>query len=170
MIKERRHRKQIFELTTIAGAKLVEHDEIRKEIITFYQSLMGSAMINITVVSRTIMNTWPTFNHTQQLILRAEVTEKEIYDGFCSIGDDKAPGVDGYNVVFYKKAWPINKHDINEAVSKFFKTSKLYKAVNCTYLTLLPKVPNPSNIREYRPIACCTVLYKIIAKVLANRI
>ncbi|KAH0689336.1 hypothetical protein KY289_016694 [Solanum tuberosum] len=30
-------------------------------------------------------------------------------------GDDKAPGVDGYNVIFYKKAWPIIKHDINEA-------------------------------------------------------
>lgn len=83
MIKERRHRKQIFELTTIAGAKLVEHDEIRKEIITFYQSLMGAAMINITTVSRTIMKTRPTFNHTQQLTLCAEVNEKEIYDALC---------------------------------------------------------------------------------------
>jgi len=49
-------------------------------------------------------------------------------------------------------------------------TGKLYKVVNCTYVTLLPKVPNPSSIREYRPIACCIVLYKLIAKVLANRI
>ncbi|KAK4736882.1 hypothetical protein R3W88_000579 [Solanum pinnatisectum] len=51
MIKERRHRKQIIELTTVAGAKIMEPDEIRKEIITFYQSLMGTAMTNITAVS-----------------------------------------------------------------------------------------------------------------------
>ncbi|XP_055814243.1 uncharacterized protein LOC129883649 [Solanum dulcamara] len=60
--------------------------------------------------------------------------------------------------------------DIYEAVKEFFNTGKLYKDVNCTAVTLLPKVPNLSNIREYRPIACCTILYKLIAKVLADRI
>lgn len=70
--------------------------------------------------------------------------------------------------VFFKKAWLVIKHDINEAVMEFFMTGKLYKAVNCTIVTLLLKVPNPSNIKEYRPIACCTVLYELIVKVLAN--
>lgn len=103
MIKERRHRKQIVELTTVCGAKIEEPDEIRKEIITFYQSLMGTAMTNITAVSRAIMKTGPTLNHTQQLTLCEEITEKEIYDGLCSIGDDKVPGVDGYNVFFIRR-------------------------------------------------------------------
>jgi len=64
----------------------------------------------------------------------------------------------------------VIKQDVYAAVKEFFLTGKLHKAVNCTAVTLLPKVPNPSNIRECRPIACCTVLYKLIAKVLANRI
>lgn len=78
------------------------------------------------------------------------------------LGDDKAQGVYGYNVVFFKKAWLVIKQDINEAVMEFFMTGKLYKAVNYTVVTLLPKVPNPSNTKEYRSIACCTVLYKFI--------
>ncbi|KAG5625986.1 hypothetical protein H5410_011204 [Solanum commersonii] len=55
MIKERRHRKQIVELTTVVGVKIVESDEIQKEIITFYQSLMGTAMTNITAVNDLLM-------------------------------------------------------------------------------------------------------------------
>lgn len=63
------------------------------------------------------------------------------------------------------------KHDVCEVVREFFTTGKMFKAINCTAVTLLPKVPNPSTIKEYRPIACCSVLYKlIIAKVLAARI
>lgn len=37
------------------------------------------------------------------MALCVEVTEMEAYDGLCSIGDDKAPGVDGYNAMFFKK-------------------------------------------------------------------
>lgn len=84
MIKERRHKKQIVELNSLAGPKLVELAEIQKEIITFYQSLMGTAKTNTITVSRTIMRTGPTLSHTQQMALCAEVTEKEIYDGLCS--------------------------------------------------------------------------------------
>lgn len=72
--------------------------------------------------------------------------------------------------MFLKKTWPVIKQDVYAAIKKFFLTGKLYKAVNCTAVTLLHKVPNPASIKEYRPIACCTVLYKLIAKVLANRI
>lgn len=44
----------------------------------------------------------------------------------------------------------------------------MYKAINCTSITLVPKKANPANVKEYRPITCCTVIYKIIAKVLTS--
>lgn len=44
------------------------------------------------------------------------------------------------------------------------------KQVNCTSVTLVPKISNPCRIKDFRPIACCSVLYKIISKILTNRL
>lgn len=57
-----------------------------------------------------------------------------------------------------------------EAIKEFFKTGKLYKAINCTVITLIPKIANPTSVKEFRPIAYCNVLYKMIAKIIAFRL
>ena len=41
--------------------------------------------------------------------------------------------------------------------------------VNATILSLIPKT-TAQSMKDYRPIACCNFLYKVIAKVLANRL
>ncbi|XP_060178257.1 uncharacterized protein LOC132608212 [Lycium barbarum] len=97
----------------------------------------------------------------QQLMLCDAITDQEVYDGLCGIGDDKSPGLDGYNAYFFKKAWSIIGKQITGAVLDYFDTGQLNKGVNCTTITLVPKVPNPTTIKDYRPIACCTVLKHI---------
>ena len=116
------------------------------------------------------MKRGPTLTKQQRLQLCTAVTEQEIYDGLKSIGNDKAPGIDGYNDFFFKHTWQIIKGDIIEAVKSFFTTGKLHKAFNCTLVSLIPKAQNPETVKEYRTIACCTVVYKIISKVLTNRL
>lgn len=62
------------------------------------------------------------------------------------------------------------KVDIYDAVIEFFETGKMPRVINCTTVTLLSKIPNPAAIKDYRPISCCSVLFKIIAKLLASRL
>ena len=55
-------------------------------------------------------------------------------------------------------------------VKAFWHSSKLLRKLNHTNLVLIPKVKCPKNMTQYRPIALCNVIYKILAKVLTNRL
>lgn len=60
--------------------------------------------------------------------------------------------------------------DVCTAVKEFFYTGKMCRVINCTTITLVPKIASPDTVREFNLIACCTILYKIISKILATRI
>ena len=49
-------------------------------------------------------------------------------------------------------------------------SGSLIPGLNHTFISLIPKVKNPEFITEFRPIALCNILYKLVAKVLANRL
>lgn len=69
------------------------------------------------------------------------------------INDRKTPGLDGLNVVFFKKSCYVTKGDVYAAVKEFFHTRNMLRQVNCTSITLVPKVPNPTLVKDFRPIA-----------------
>ncbi|GJW89182.1 RNA-directed DNA polymerase, eukaryota, reverse transcriptase zinc-binding domain protein [Tanacetum coccineum] len=98
------------------------------------------------------------------------VFDMEIKQAMFDIDDDKAPGPDGFTSCFFKKAWNIIGSDICDAVREFFISGKLLKEVNATMISLIPKMNTPNKVSEFRPIACCNVLYKCISKILTNRI
>ncbi|GJS77046.1 RNA-directed DNA polymerase, eukaryota, reverse transcriptase zinc-binding domain protein [Tanacetum coccineum] len=99
-----------------------------------------------------------------------EVTDKEIHNAICDTDDNKAPGPDGFTSTFYKKAWPVIRKDMCRAIKEFFTKGSLLKELNATLITLVPKIPNPSKVSEFRPIACCNVIYKCITKIITNKI
>ncbi|KAL0288033.1 UNVERIFIED_CONTAM: hypothetical protein Sradi_7110800 [Sesamum radiatum] len=98
------------------------------------------------------------------------VTREEIKDAFFDIAEDKAPGPDGYSSGFYKAAWPVIGEEMIKAILEFFTTGRLLKQVNTTILALIPKVRAPSTVSDFRPISCCNVLYKVITKIIVQRL
>nr|XP_009623283.1 uncharacterized protein LOC104114523 [Nicotiana tomentosiformis] len=81
-----------------------------------------------------------------------------------------APGCEGYNSLFFKKTWRILGEEVIAAVIEFFESAYMCKAINCRTITLILEVQNPTNIKEFKPISCSTVLYKMISKVLTTRL
>ncbi|XP_048501545.1 uncharacterized protein LOC125497880 [Beta vulgaris subsp. vulgaris] len=53
---------------------------------------------------------------------------------------------------------------------EFFDNGFMHKPVNCTAVTMIPKIDDAQYARDYRPIACCSTLYKIISKILTKRL
>lgn len=125
---------------------------------------MGIAATTLPVVNMQIVKRGPQLKHQQVVELIKDISKHEV------VGNDKAPGINGYNAVFFKKAWEIIKVDVYEAVVEFFATGVMPKAINCTTVALLPKITNPTNIKDYRTISCYFILYKIISKILASRL
>jgi len=80
------------------------------------------------------------------------------------MSSEKAPGPDGFNGAFYQKQCDILGKDIISAVQSFYVCGKLLMDVNHTFLTLISKVSNSSNLTDFMPISCYNVLYKVISK------
>ena len=99
-------------------------------------------------------------SHHEQLSLLCSV--EEIKNGLWSIPDTKSPGLDGYNSKFYKASQSIIGADVVDAIQQFFRNGKFLQVQNTTVVHLIPKVSNPNNPDDYRPIACCHTLYKCI--------
>ncbi|GKA20543.1 RNA-directed DNA polymerase, eukaryota, reverse transcriptase zinc-binding domain protein [Tanacetum coccineum] len=99
-----------------------------------------------------------------------EVSDKEIKDALFDIGDNKAPGLDGFSSVFFKKAWNVVGKDVCDGIKEFFSKGQMLGELNATLITLIPKIQNPLKVSKFKPIACCNVLYKCISKILTNRI
>ena len=59
---------------------------------------------------------------------------------------------------------------MTEAVLDFFKNEKMSKQVGHTNLVLIPKIQSPKEAGDFRSIACCTVIYKCISKMLCTRL
>jgi len=95
---------------------------------------------------------------------------KEIKAALFQMHLDKAPGPDGFNAFFFQRNWEMVKDNVVQSVLQFFKTRKILKHINHTFFTLIPKSNEASSLADYRPISCCNIIYKIISKVLSNRL
>ena len=60
--------------------------------------------------------------------------------------------------------------DILNTVHAFFHSGSLLKSLNHTYITLIPKVPSPNEVSHFQPISLCNVIYKVISKLMVNKL
>ena len=83
---------------------------------------------------------------------------------------DKSPGPDGLNPAFYQKIWSIVGKGIIAACLSVISLGVLPAGFNDTQLILIPKKQQVEVMGDLRPISLCNVIYKIVAKIVANRL
>lgn len=82
----------------------------------------------------------------------------------------KSPGPDGFHAYFYQNNWHIVGDDITKFIQTFFLTARIPEDLTQIKLVHIPKVPNPESVSQLRPISLCNTLYKLLTKLLVNRI
>lgn len=94
----------------------------------------------------------------------------EIKQAVFSMYPLKAPGEDSLTALFFQKYWDVIGHETSSAIWHFFEGGRMLPNANHTIFSLIPQGKQVSCIGDLWPIGLCNVFYKIIAKVLVNRL
>nr|GFB28783.1 RNA-directed DNA polymerase, eukaryota, reverse transcriptase zinc-binding domain protein [Tanacetum cinerariifolium] len=94
----------------------------------------------------------------------------EIKKAVLDCGVDKSPGPDGFTFGFYRHFWKLIENNVVATMKYFFQIGSIPKGCNSSFIALIPKIPDAKMVKDFLPISLTGSLYKIIAKILANRL
>ena len=147
------------------------NEEDLSEIIkSFYDNLFASSQPAKERIEQLLAAVQPVVTEEMSRSLERGFTIEEIKKAVFSMSLDKSPGPDGMNAMFYQQHWDIVGPLVSKAVMDCLNEQAEIGAINSTLVTLIPKVKAPKTVGDFRPISLCNVLYKVISKVLINRL
>lgn len=102
--------------------------------------------------------------------LTTHVTAGELEGTLKWFKKDKSPGPYGWTIEFYLTFYELLGNDLLKVLEECRLSISLYNVFNSIFIALIPKFDTPSSFNDYKPISLCNCLYKIISKVIANRL
>ncbi|GKC16697.1 putative RNA-directed DNA polymerase, eukaryota, reverse transcriptase zinc-binding domain protein, partial [Tanacetum coccineum] len=151
----------------VDGNWIENPNDVKKEFFDHFANRFGKPDKPTASISLDFPNQ---ISHEQSDHMEREVSNDEIKKSVWECGTDKAPGPDGFTFGFFRHFWHLVDRDVCEAVRYFFKFSDLPKGCNSSFIALIPKIPDANLVKDFRPISLIGSIYKIIAKILTNRL
>lgn len=143
------------------------HEDLCRLLKSYYSNVFAEAD---AVVSYTLSVNEVRVTESQNRMLTADFTFEEFTAAIKSMHPDKASGPDGLNSAFFQHFWKLLGEDVFKCCKNWLSECKLSANINDTMLVLIPKKDQVECVKDLRPIALCNILYKILAKTLANRL
>ena len=170
-VRTRLYQNQVIFLQDDYGNVVNSKEDIMNLVVSYYENLFGgvspSTDSSLEDLSQLISyRCSPSVKES----LEAPFTSLDIQSAFFSLPRNKAPGPDGYPAEFFTHHWKAVGPDLIMAIQEFFSPGKMLQQWNATILTLIPKKKNAVLVSDFRPISCCNTVYKVISKLLANRL
>ncbi|XP_060972141.1 uncharacterized protein LOC133038108 [Cannabis sativa] len=163
----RRRNNFIQKLKNNDGEWVSWEDDLPTVVTNYFQQVFGYEDVEFGDVLHCLQ---PRITEEQNVLLMESVTAEEIKKALFQMHPHKSPGPDGMTPGFYQKFWHIVGDDIVNLVRSFFNNGTLPRDLNNTNIVLIPKKKVLELMIDLRPISLCNVIYKIISKVLANRL
>jgi hypothetical protein len=98
------------------------------------------------------------------------IMQVEVDQAIQELPTGKALGLDGFTIDFFHSCWSMLREEVWQLMEESRSSRKFLPTLNATFLTLIPKEERFTNLRNFRPITLCNVIYKIISKVISLRL
>lgn len=171
MVASRRAINHIHFLIDEAGTRYESHTAVEAHCVDYFSNLFGSDIEPQMFVQEDLDFLFNfTCSQQDKNSFTAAFSAQEIRDVFFSLPRNKTSGPDGFSSEFFTSCWSVVGPEITEAVQEFFRSGNLLRQWNATTLVLIPKIANASSTSDFRPISCLNTVYKVVAKLLANRL
>ncbi|GAU12283.1 hypothetical protein TSUD_141910 [Trifolium subterraneum] len=165
----RRKRNKIHGLHLPNGLWCTDDDLLRGEAHNYFKKLFcsssPSALNGINDGPHS-----PTLNEEACRSLTSQITKEEVAQALNQMHPFKAPGPDRFQGIFFKQYWHIIGDDVVRLISTVFETGGFPPSLSETLIALIPKMDCPNNFKEFRPISLCNTVYKLITKIMVNRL
>ena len=166
MENSRKRRNRLSQLR-INGAWAIEQGTLDQDIVRAFKNLLsdpGDWKANHEGLPLSRISELDAIN------LEQSVSEEEVFSALCEMNGDKAPGLDEFTITFWQFCWETVKADITRMFRDFHETGKFVRSLNTTFIVMISKKGGAVDFKDFRPISFVGSLYKLLAKVLANRL
>ncbi|GJY55016.1 RNA-directed DNA polymerase, eukaryota [Tanacetum coccineum] len=141
--------------------------KVKDEFLMHFRSRFDKPLLNRALLDLNFTNS---LTNEQKEDLEQDITKEEVKRAVWDCGVDKSPGPDGFSFYFYRHFWSMIEDDVFGAVEYFFINGDIPNGCNSNFIALIPKIIDANMVKDFRPISLIGSLYKIIAKLLANRL
>ena len=150
----------------VDGVLYEEKEEVKQQIVNFYSSLYQE---NESWRPMADGLSFDSIGAAARVHIERPFELEEVLQVLKDVQGDKAPGPDGFSMTFFQKCWSVLEKDVMDFFGEVHTHGKFEKSLNATFFSLIPKKVDASNIRDFRPISLIGSVYKLLSKVLANR-
>lgn len=106
----------------------------------------------------------------QHAILLSPFSAEAVKTTLHKLPLNKTPGPDGLTTEFFRASWIVLGSELTTSVQHFFSSSFMPTSLNSTSLILIPKRTGAEELKDFRPISCLNTLYKLISRMLSDRL
>ncbi|KAJ8028516.1 hypothetical protein HOLleu_30774 [Holothuria leucospilota] len=168
--KSRQKKKVMRQILKDNGELITDQKSIMKEQVSFYRSLYRKEGVTTENISLLTMYISKKLSPSERDSCDQSITEEELLQAVKAMESSKSPGLDGLTVEFYRAFWPEMSVILSKLISEIFQAGELTESMKGSVITLIPKKGDLRRLTNWRPISLLNVDYKLIAKVLANRV
>uniref|UniRef100_A0A803PDB5 Reverse transcriptase domain-containing protein n=1 Tax=Cannabis sativa TaxID=3483 RepID=A0A803PDB5_CANSA len=144
--------------------------EIGHIIESYFLNIYATAGVDLEALQQVLLTVLCTITAEFNQILTLPYIVDDIFNILSSMSDDNSSGSDGIFIMFYTNYCHIVGDLVYKAILRVLNDRGDPSYFNQTLITLIPKVKKPTSMSQLRPISLCTVLYKLVSKVIVLRL